>query len=64
MDKLQTDAIHGELTARYNHTVHVPASTLDEASISKSGITHFTEETVWVPTTVHCLNDTTNDKLH
>jgi len=42
---------------------HWPASTLDESSISERSITEFTEKTVWMPASVHCLDDSTNDEL-
>jgi len=55
--------IYTAFTRLVNTHTDRPASTLDEAGVSEWSITDFTEETVWMPAAVHCLDDTTNDEF-
>ena len=63
-DFLHTSILHRQQqTIGTVQTTHKPASTLDEPSVCKWSITQLTQEAVWMPTTVHCLDDTANYEL-
>lgn len=46
-----------------NARMHLPACSLCKTNISKNSVADITAKTLWMPTIVHGLNDTTSDEL-